>query len=437
MKTDSPDLTIYVDTNCFIELRDLQDLPWKEIVPKEVNKVEIAVPRVVISELDKMKSDRSSDRRRNRSRRALSLIATAIEEVNERVALKNSTVDLSLRICRGSNLPWQEYPDLDRDSADAKLVLCAMSENIEGEKLLLSVDTGPYLSAKDLRLKAARPPESWHITVDDSIEAQELTKLRRQLAEAKATRPEIDITFVRGTEIVNCFEFTALRVPPLPSELQEQLLHDLMGYYHKLAHPESKLTQRFKKYFAELHHEVYSFSSISEINFQLRNLSPVTAHKVLVEVRVPDSVWIFGDKEELERHASYLALPVPDHYEPVRDSDFPIMPVYQSIEREKPLDPTAFHWQERPGFESNFASSICQEFRARQEFEDQYWIARASKDAVVSSVHVEISATNLAGPVRREVGLRMIEKEATWISYEVQQLLPAWLSNKLASSRLV
>jgi hypothetical protein len=427
----SPDLTVYVDTNCFIQLRDLQDLPWKEIAPA-ARKIEIAIPRAVITELDRMKSDRSSDRRRNRSRKALVLIKDAIDSLDQAISLENNSIDLTLRICVCANLPWEEHPNLDRLSADDNLVLCALVEKIEGNKVLLTADTGPYLSAKLAGLNALVPPESWRIPTDDNGEAEEITKLRRLLAEAKATKPEIDIVFLHGTEVVNVFEFTSLRLPALPSGLQELLLNDLMDFYHKVAHPDSKFTKRVQKYFADLHHGVYGASNTNEINFQLRNSSSVTALKLLAEVRVPNRVWIFGDKDEIERLTSGLALPVPEHSvpAPVRDFDFPIMPPYRS--NEKPRDPTAFHWQERPGFESNFASSICEEFRARQEFEDQYWITRASRDLIAGSIDVEISATNLAGPVRRQAGLRMMEKEATWTSDEVRRLVPEWLSNKLA-----
>lgn len=42
---------VVVDTNCFIQARDLKDLPWREIFP-DAARVEVVVVPTVVEELD-------------------------------------------------------------------------------------------------------------------------------------------------------------------------------------------------------------------------------------------------------------------------------------------------------------------------------------------------------------------------------------------------
>ena len=45
---------LFVDTNAFIQLKDLKDIPWRKLFPK-VKEVEILVSSAVIEELDDFK----------------------------------------------------------------------------------------------------------------------------------------------------------------------------------------------------------------------------------------------------------------------------------------------------------------------------------------------------------------------------------------------
>ena len=73
-------LALFLDTNAFLHLRDLKDLPWGELVP-DVTGVDLLVAPIVVSELDAHKSG-SNRRRRDRSRLALRLIEEASKSPN-------------------------------------------------------------------------------------------------------------------------------------------------------------------------------------------------------------------------------------------------------------------------------------------------------------------------------------------------------------------
>ncbi len=67
---------IFVDTNGFIQLRDLKDLPWNKLLPT-VSAIDLMVASCVIRELDRHKS--STNRRlRDGARLALKMIEACL-----------------------------------------------------------------------------------------------------------------------------------------------------------------------------------------------------------------------------------------------------------------------------------------------------------------------------------------------------------------------
>lgn len=431
MTPDPLDLTVYVDTNCFIELRDLRDLPWKEIAPS-AKSIEIVVTRIVITELDRMKTDRSNDRRRNRSTKALKIIDAASDSGDFRIELKSAPVKVTLRICLHSNLPWGDFQGLDQSIADDHLVLCALIEDIPTPKLLLSVDSGPRISAKTTMLSAIKPPESWMIPHGGNAENERIKKLERELAECRATKPEIAIDFLHQSEQVNLLTFTALSVPPLPQDKQEELLFDFLDIQNRTNFVDNSYIRRSREYLSKLHLAIKAASNFNEISIRIKNLSGVTAHKLIFEVTAPADTFLFGRKSDFRQVQSDLVPPELKRPKSDRDFDPRMFPEVYRPQIEEPRNPIEFFWQERPGFGSTFASFICQEFRASQEFTGRFWISRSPKATTVAgAIAVKISATNLTGPVTRTVGLRITERETTWSDSEVQKMLPDWISKKL------
>src|SRR5687767_2423690 len=68
-------VTLFLDTNGFIQLRDLKDIPWRKLF-RGVKHVRIMVARAVVDELDKHKVS-NKPRQRDRARAALRQIGEA------------------------------------------------------------------------------------------------------------------------------------------------------------------------------------------------------------------------------------------------------------------------------------------------------------------------------------------------------------------------
>jgi hypothetical protein len=66
---------LFLDSNLFLQCRELHELPWNEIAPDE-KEILLAISRPVQREIDKLKHD-GNDRRAKRARKANSLWAPA------------------------------------------------------------------------------------------------------------------------------------------------------------------------------------------------------------------------------------------------------------------------------------------------------------------------------------------------------------------------
>src|SRR5438477_9149272 len=90
---------LFADTNAFLQLRDLKDLPWRDLFP-EAKAVDLMVAPCVIEELDEHKTS-TNKRRRDRARAALKRIEEASScEPDLALVLKDSSVRVRIVISR-------------------------------------------------------------------------------------------------------------------------------------------------------------------------------------------------------------------------------------------------------------------------------------------------------------------------------------------------
>src|SRR6266404_333041 len=129
---------LFIDTNAFIQLRDLKDWPWRELFP-EATHINILVSQTVVDELDHLKSG-TNERRRNRARLALKMIDEASKNPTFSLMFPQTTVSLRLVIAIVPVPDWSTLSRLDPNRADDRLVAEVMS--FAGGAALLSHDAG-------------------------------------------------------------------------------------------------------------------------------------------------------------------------------------------------------------------------------------------------------------------------------------------------------
>src|SRR6185295_7694220 len=182
-------VTLFTDTNGFIQLRDLKDLAWRKLFPG-VKHVRIIVARIVIEELDKHKTS-TKDRQRNRARAALRLISPASKTHGRVLTLKEKPFKVTLAIAPRVALDWDWLASLDPNKSDDRLV--AETITFGNDAAIFSHDSGPRLTADDLGLQSFEPLEDWHLPDEKSDLERKLAATERQLERALSTRPKLSI----------------------------------------------------------------------------------------------------------------------------------------------------------------------------------------------------------------------------------------------------
>lgn len=181
--------TVFPDTNVFIQLKDLKVLPWRELFP-EIEHVAIIVARSVVSELDKHKVS-ANDRRRDRARLALKLIDRASAAPARTITLKETPVKVTLTVAPKTRPDWQALSELDPKDPDDQLVAAAVV--FGNDAVLLSHDSGPRISARDVGLSAYEPPEAWLLPAEQSKDQKKVAQLERQLEQERNRRPKLTL----------------------------------------------------------------------------------------------------------------------------------------------------------------------------------------------------------------------------------------------------
>lgn len=210
---------LFLDTNGFIQLRDLKDLPWRELFP-DVKHVRLVVARPVIEELDDFKTSTNA-RRRDRSRIALKIIDEASKASDRTLLLKSRPLKITLEIAPRVKPNWDGLAELDPSSADDRLVAAALT--FGSGAAVFSHDSGPRISARDVGLTAYEPPDDWHLSTEQSDDQRKIGVLERQLKAAQSSKPHLTIDFP-DSGINGRITLYRRRLPPLSSDQLKRLL---------------------------------------------------------------------------------------------------------------------------------------------------------------------------------------------------------------------
>jgi len=456
--TAPADLTIYVDTNCFLQLRDMADLPWATIADG-ANHIEIAIAQPVVRELDKFKVDRD-ERRRNRARAAFVHIDRASVEPNLTCVLRAALPSVALRICGYSRLPWSDYDNLDPDSADDRLVLTALTDRCEGKKLLMSFDRGPLINGRLHGLDVLASPDDWRLPDQKDEQTIEIEKLKRELATLKAGRPQVTAHLTQNGEKTGRITVRILQPPPLTLETC-QLLRDRWMQRTRAASPPdiaaiSKVTAMWDRFIPEeekvayeearqsfpdalvsffqtLHDDIARVSQYGQIGYHLENTSSVTAKSLVVDLQIPRGVDIqrkVADslRRDLIKWPAPPAKPKASFIANTERMQAAILPPMSL----GPRDPTSFVWLREPHKGAPSIAWKCDEFRPAQ-VRDGELVVSTQDETLSDALHLKLSAENMSGPVDVQAGLVVTREAVGWTDPDVLKHMPGWLGKVLSA----
>lgn len=403
--------SVFVDTNVFIQLRDIGTLPWAQLLP-DADEVTIMVARPVVEELDRFKTS-PRDRLRKRARLALGLIDAAADAPGQKLPIKSGSPAISLCIAPRKAIDWKSLPHFEPTSADDRLVAAA---SVQGDgAILLSEDRGPRLSAREIGLIALAPLEDWHLPDEPTEQDQKMSRLEKQLVAASNRSPQLAITFPDAVDGVVTIDQPILA--PLPAELKQKLVDAVLG-----ENPRKQLTARPKtiyqpyalkdhqvgsynsdytqyehavaQYFDKLHDSIARMTALPLVRFEVSNSGSVSAARLVVRLEAM-GFGILANRSDIEYAVGTSNLPTPPE-PPAPYNEFALDPIRHSFTApQKPRDPTEMLWLDRPGFGDQLGSYGCDDFRPRRVFADEVGLW-PMEEAIEGRLIVAASADDIA-----------------------------------------
>src|ERR1700738_2334826 len=208
---------LFTDTNGFLQVRDLKDIPWKDLFPG-VKAVDVMVAPSVIDELDKHKTG-TNQRRRDRARLALQVIEKASRAPELALVLRDDPIRVRIVISTAPRFDWAKHPHLDPANPDDQLVAEALSFGYGAA--VFSHDTGPRIRARIAKIEAYEPAVEWLLPVEQTDDQRKITKLESDLKQALSQRPNIFAGFDNFDEATSEIRVILPIVQPLdPQQVQ-------------------------------------------------------------------------------------------------------------------------------------------------------------------------------------------------------------------------
>ncbi|MHC2432782.1 PIN domain-containing protein [Bradyrhizobium sp. USDA 4451] len=438
---------LFVDTNAFIQVRDLKDIPWRDLFPGATS-VDLMVADAVIRELDKHKTS-TNERRRTRARLALQLIDKGSLEPDFALVLKDAPVCVRLVISNNARIDWSAYTRLDPANPDHQLVAEALS--FGGGAAVFSHDSGPRIRARVEGIEAYRPADDWLLPAEQTDDQRRIKQLER---EAKESRPNIIASFEGLNDETLEVEVIIPVLKPLDPEIASRLAREYLA-----EHPRAKLTytptdpylpapifgissydvdrynreytsfeEAIRTYYSDLHDHVRRMAAACAVQYHVKNDSGIAAEGLRLEFDLEGDGLLLADREDA---AEYVGLQRPEA--PERPTS--VMNLGPPVQAWPPSpDPVAFHWVARPEVRRNKQGVLqCADFRPRRVYLDSILVATGPDLPKRLNLRLHVGATNLRDPVNISATLVIAEKEVEWSDPVVQAILPEEVRNSMTA----
>ncbi len=285
----------FIDSNIALECSALGGLPWKEI--SATGPILVLVVPTVMQEVDSKKNHARLADHARRFNRTLRPLIEGQSTVLVR-ALPAPRVEIALADC--TRVDWEQYPELDQDEPDARVMAEAMSARGPSpeSRVLVSQDIRPLHLAKLHGLNVHHVSESWLRPKEVSEAEKRAANLQRQLDAMKDREPQLSLHLSTSQPSVDvhrikvlspderrAIQETIIRLSPMP-EQEHSGLSSFMGDY------DYTLGERYKKWERNtVPHFVRDYERKIELNygqieirFRIENTGKVPAESLLIRL---------------------------------------------------------------------------------------------------------------------------------------------------------
>lgn len=288
-------IVAFIDSNIALECSALGGLPWKEI--STTGPILVLVVPTVMQEVDSKKNHaRLADhaRRFNRTLRPL-LEGEATVLVRESPAPR---VEIALADC--TLVDWEQYPELDRDEPDARVVAQALSAQgpAPESRVVVSQDIRPLHLARRHGLHIHQVSETWLRPKEVSEAEKKAANLQRQLDAMKdrepllllhlsTSQPSVDVYRIKtlAKEERQAIQETIIRLSPRPVQKHSGLTAITGDYDHTLDDRYTKWERnRVPQFVRDYERKIELNYGQLKIRFRIENTGKVPAESLLIRL---------------------------------------------------------------------------------------------------------------------------------------------------------
>jgi len=316
-----PYVYCFLDTNILLEFETFDDVDWPKVL--NAKQVCLVLAPVVISELDKHKTDYNNARRQKRARMLLPKITKLNEAETIADTLPQVRHNVTLLVLPNEPLIDWKAEHLDPMVNDDRLIasILEFSRQRPLERvLLLSDDSGPRFKAKSRNIPMQAPPDRLKRLVEPpSPEEVENRKLKQQIQELTERMPTLRLGFYEHGQIVDEIirPMSTAWLWQTPEEyVQEEIDQKREDLAYIVAKANDtvqedevrKFTEEYEKYLAKLEHAlkmqfIKDYSPYCKFQLTVINEGSAPAQGVGVHIMFPKGaavVYELDDDMEIE-----------------------------------------------------------------------------------------------------------------------------------------
>lgn len=285
----------FIDSNIALECSSLGGLPWKEI--SATGPILVLVVPTVMQEVDSKKNHaRLADhaRRFNRTLRPL------LEGQSTVLVRESPAPRVEISLADYTRVDWEQYPELDRDEPDARVVAQAMAAQGPSPeaRVVVSQDIRPLHLAKLHGLKIHQVSEAWLRPKEVSEAEKKAANLQRQLDAMKDREPKLSLHLSTSQSSVDVYRIKALapeerqaiqetivRNSPMPEQEHSPFTSILGDYDHTLDERYTKWERNKVPHFVRDYERKIELNyGQLKIRFRIENLGKVPAESLLIRL---------------------------------------------------------------------------------------------------------------------------------------------------------
>lgn len=215
---------VFLDAMVLLHFEPIEHILWADLLNS--NSVQLILARITIRELDKHKATHPSPKIRDRARRNLKRVETALNSADRSI---RENVELSFF----DMLPSIDYRSvgLNPEWPDDILIATILEfkqQNINSDVVLVTNDTGARIKAISLNIEVFELPDKLKLPSEPDPLVEENRKLKERLSKLTAAMPELSLCF-DGGEIfkkIDCsskaIETAEERVSRIASEVEKE-----------------------------------------------------------------------------------------------------------------------------------------------------------------------------------------------------------------------